>query len=115
MLEGSSAQFLCIVETLNDTNRRTLITQVPAADSEVEILDVFAELFMAAQEIICGESQLLRVRIAVRVKLFILVDTFKGIHVTFSPQANFHGQCCLTMEIHDLPGNKLSLYLFIVL
>ena len=54
MMEGSSAQMLCIVETLSDTNRRTLLTQPAAADNEVEILDVYAELFMAAQEIIAG-------------------------------------------------------------
>ena len=54
MFEGSAAQFLCIIEALTDTNKRTLITQQPAPDSEVETLDVYAELFMAAQEIICG-------------------------------------------------------------
>lgn len=54
MFEGSSAQFLCILEALSDSNKRTLITQQPAPDSEVEVLDVYAELFMAAQEIICG-------------------------------------------------------------
>ncbi|XP_067928992.1 cilia- and flagella-associated protein 54-like [Watersipora subatra] len=54
MFEGSSAQFLCIIEALTDTNKRTLVTQPPAAESEVEMLDVYAELFMAAQEIICG-------------------------------------------------------------
>jgi len=54
MFEGSSAQALCIVETLMDSNRRTLVTSQPASDSEVEILDVYAELFMAAQEIIAG-------------------------------------------------------------
>ena len=55
MFEGSAAQMLCLLETLSDTNRRTLISAPPAADSEVEILDVYAELFMAAQEIIAGE------------------------------------------------------------
>ena len=54
MMEGSAAQMLCIVETLSDSNRRTLLTQPPAADNEVEILDVYSELFMAAQEIIAG-------------------------------------------------------------
>ncbi|XP_053377953.1 cilia- and flagella-associated protein 54-like isoform X4 [Mercenaria mercenaria] len=54
MFEGSSTQLLCILEALNDTNRRILITSPPAPDSEVEILDVYAELFMAAQEILAG-------------------------------------------------------------
>ncbi|CAH1784493.1 unnamed protein product [Owenia fusiformis] len=54
MFEGSAAQFLCILETLSDSNRRTLLTSPPAADSEIEILDVYAELFLAAQEIISG-------------------------------------------------------------
>lgn len=58
MFEGSAAQFLCIIEALTDTNKRTLITQQPAPDSEVETLDVYAELFMAAQEIICGRLYL---------------------------------------------------------
>lgn len=55
MFEGSSTQLLCIIEALNDTNRRILITSPPAPDSEVEILDVYAELFMAAQEILAGK------------------------------------------------------------
>lgn len=54
MFEGSGAQFLCILESLNDTNRRYMLTSPPAADSEVEILDVYAELFLAAQEILAG-------------------------------------------------------------
>lgn len=54
MFEGSAAQFLCILEALNDTNRRILLTSPPAADREVEILDVNAELFMAGQEILAG-------------------------------------------------------------
>ena len=54
MFDGSLAQSLCIIEALTDSNKRTLITQQPAPDSEVETLDVYAELFMAAQEIICG-------------------------------------------------------------
>ncbi|XP_074644355.1 cilia- and flagella-associated protein 54-like [Tubulanus polymorphus] len=54
MFEGSASQFLCIIETLTDSNRRTLVTSPPAPDSEVEILDVFAELFLAAQEILAG-------------------------------------------------------------
>ena len=54
MFEGSSAQILCVVETLTDSNRRTLLSSPAAADGEVEILDVNAELFMAAQELIGG-------------------------------------------------------------
>lgn len=54
MFEGSSTQLLCLLEALNDTNRRILITSPPAPDSDVEILDVYAELFMAGQEILAG-------------------------------------------------------------
>lgn len=54
MFEGSGSQFLCILESLTDTNRRILLTSPPASDSEVEILDVYAELFMAGQEILAG-------------------------------------------------------------
>ncbi|XP_063397833.1 cilia- and flagella-associated protein 54-like isoform X1 [Mytilus trossulus] len=54
MFEGSASQFLCILESLNDTNRRILLTSPPAADREVEILDVYAELFMSGQEILAG-------------------------------------------------------------
>lgn len=59
MLEGSSGQFLCILEALSDSNKRTLITQQPAGDADVEVLDVYAELFMAAQEIISGRSHVI--------------------------------------------------------
>nr|XP_022298603.1 cilia- and flagella-associated protein 54-like isoform X2 [Crassostrea virginica] len=54
MFEGSAAQFLCILESLTDTNRRILLTAPPASEAEVEILDVYAELFMAGQEILAG-------------------------------------------------------------
>ncbi|XP_078673131.1 cilia- and flagella-associated protein 54-like isoform X2 [Branchiostoma floridae x Branchiostoma belcheri] len=54
MFEGSSAQFLAILEALSDSNRRILQSGLSAADNEVEILDVYAELFFAGQEIIAG-------------------------------------------------------------
>ncbi|XP_041347318.1 cilia- and flagella-associated protein 54-like [Gigantopelta aegis] len=54
MFEGSAAQFLAILESIQDTNRRIVITSPPAADNEPEILDVFCELFLAAQEILAG-------------------------------------------------------------
>ena len=54
MFEGSSAQILGVLESLTDSNRRTLLSSPAASDSEVEILDVNAELFMAAQELIAG-------------------------------------------------------------
>ena len=54
MFEGSSAQILGVLESLTDSNRRTLLSSPAAADSEVEILDVNAELFMASQELIAG-------------------------------------------------------------
>ena len=59
MFEGSATQFLCILESLSDSNRRILITSPPAPDSDVEILDVYAELFMAAQEILAGTLECL--------------------------------------------------------
>lgn len=55
MFEGGSAQMLCLLETITDSNRRTLLSNPPAAENEVELLDVFAELFLAAQELIAGE------------------------------------------------------------
>ena len=55
MFEGASAQFLAIMESLTDSNRRTLLTSPPSPDNEPEILDVYAELFLAAQEILAGE------------------------------------------------------------
>ena len=54
MFEGSASQFLCILESLNDTNRRIILTSPPAPDSDVEILDVYAELFLAGCEILAG-------------------------------------------------------------
>lgn len=56
MFEGSASQFLAILESLTDTNRRTLLTAPPAPDADVEILDVCAELFMAGQEILAGNK-----------------------------------------------------------
>ena len=55
MLEGSAAQMLAIVEALSSSSRRTLLSSPPASDTDVEILDVYAELFMAAQEIVAGQ------------------------------------------------------------
>jgi len=54
--QGSAAQALAILEALTDTNRRTLLSAppVPADVTDNELLDVYAELFMAAQEIISG-------------------------------------------------------------
>ena len=56
MCQGSAAQALALLEALTDTNRRTLLTAspVPADTSDTELLDVYAELFTAAQEIISG-------------------------------------------------------------
>ena len=56
MFEGGSAQFLAVLEALNDSNRRILLTSAPTQDNEPEILAVYAELFMAAQEILAGGS-----------------------------------------------------------
>ena len=58
MFEGSATQYLCILEALSDSNRRILITSPPAPEGDVEILDVYAELFMAAQEILAGMHRL---------------------------------------------------------
>lgn len=54
MFEGGSAQFMAILESLTDSNRRILLTIPPTADNEPEIVDVFAELFLAAQELLAG-------------------------------------------------------------
>ncbi|GFO44544.1 hypothetical protein PoB_007104900 [Plakobranchus ocellatus] len=54
MFDGGSAQFLAILESLSDSNRRILQTSPPAQDNEPEILDVFCELMMAAQEILAA-------------------------------------------------------------
>ena len=55
MLEGSAAQLLCVLEALNDSNRRTLLSSPAGGGAEVEVMDVCAELFLAAQEIIAGD------------------------------------------------------------
>ncbi|XP_033102653.1 cilia- and flagella-associated protein 54-like isoform X3 [Anneissia japonica] len=54
MFEGSSAQFLALLDTLSDSTRRTLLTSPPASDSEDYILDTFTEMFFAGMEIISG-------------------------------------------------------------
>lgn len=55
MFEGSAAQLLCIVETLHDNNRRTILHSPPAAEHENEIWDIYAELFLAATELLKGK------------------------------------------------------------
>ena len=54
MFEGSAAQMLGVLESLTESNRRTLLSAAAAPDNEVELLDVNAELFMAATELIAG-------------------------------------------------------------
>jgi len=54
MCQGSAAQALGLLEALTDTNRRTLLSAPPDV-SDTELLDVYAELFTAAQEIISGD------------------------------------------------------------
>jgi len=57
LCQGSAAQALGLLEALTDSNRRTLLSAapVPADISDTEMLDVYAELFTAAQEIISGQ------------------------------------------------------------
>ena len=54
MFEGSAAQALGLLEALTDPNARTLLSSPPASESDVEILDTYLEMFLAAQEIISG-------------------------------------------------------------
>ncbi|XP_055883699.1 cilia- and flagella-associated protein 54-like isoform X2 [Biomphalaria glabrata] len=54
LFDGGSAQFLAILESLSNSNRRLFHPSPAASDSDPEILDVFAELLMAAQEILAG-------------------------------------------------------------
>ncbi|KAH9512479.1 Cilia- and flagella-associated protein 54 [Bulinus truncatus] len=54
LFDGGSSQFLAILESLSNSNRRIFQTSPPASDNDPEILDVFAELMLAAQEILAG-------------------------------------------------------------
>ncbi|CAF0806939.1 unnamed protein product [Adineta steineri] len=51
MFDCRCAQFLAILQALSDSNRRLLLTS-PASEQEIELLDVTAELFYAAQYIL---------------------------------------------------------------
>ena len=51
---GRAAQFLAVLEALSDTKRRIVQTSPGAPESEDSILDVYAELFFAGQELIAG-------------------------------------------------------------
>ncbi|XP_019370589.1 PREDICTED: cilia- and flagella-associated protein 54 isoform X2 [Gavialis gangeticus] len=53
MFDGTSAQFLAIIEALSDSNRRLLHT-APSLPEEPEIRDVISELFFAGMEILSG-------------------------------------------------------------
>jgi hypothetical protein len=57
-VEGSAGQLLLVLEALSSSHRRTLLTAPPAPDADVEILDVYCELFMAAQEIVAGTGEI---------------------------------------------------------
>ncbi|KAK6177089.1 hypothetical protein SNE40_015265 [Patella caerulea] len=54
MFDGTAAQFLALLESLSDSNRRIILTSPPAQDNEPEVLDVFVELFMTGQELLAG-------------------------------------------------------------
>lgn len=54
MFIGSAAQFLAVLEALNDRGRRSLYPRASVTDTETEILDVYAELFFAGKEIVGG-------------------------------------------------------------
>ncbi|XP_055958227.1 cilia- and flagella-associated protein 54-like [Patella vulgata] len=54
MFDGTAAQFLALLESLSDSNRRIILTSPPAQDNEPEVLDVFVELFMIGQELLAG-------------------------------------------------------------
>ena len=68
LCQGSAAQTLGLLEALTDTNCRTLLSAspVPADSTDTELGDVYAELFSAAHEIICGQSSYLPSRSVLR-------------------------------------------------
>ncbi|XP_004748547.1 cilia- and flagella-associated protein 54 [Mustela putorius furo] len=51
MLDSTASRFLAVLETLSDSNRRTLQTGSIVTD-EVEVRDVVSELFMAGKELL---------------------------------------------------------------
>lgn len=58
MFDCRCAQFLAILQALSDSNRRLVLASPAASEQEIEILDVTAELFYAAQYILQGNSPL---------------------------------------------------------
>jgi hypothetical protein len=57
MFDCRCAQFLAILQALSDSNRRLILTSPVASEQEVEIIDVTAELFYAAQYILQGKNR----------------------------------------------------------
>ena len=51
---GRAAQFLAIVETLSNSNRRLGQTSLGSPESDETMYDVFLELFFAGVEIVAG-------------------------------------------------------------
>ena len=51
---GRSAQFLAILESLTNTNRRTIQTCIGAPEADDCLHDVYLELFFAGVEIVAG-------------------------------------------------------------
>lgn len=54
MFDCRCAQFLAILQALSNSNRRLVLTSPAAAEQDMEIIDVTAELFYAAQYILQG-------------------------------------------------------------
>lgn len=90
MFEGGSAQFLAILESLSDSNRRILLSSPPTQDNEPEILDVFVELFIAAQEILAGLYRLYSCHSLFKTILLFHLNLikspfFSAVHMTKKP------------------------------
>ncbi len=56
MFDCRCAQFLAILQALSDSNRRLILTSL-ANEKEMELVDVTAELFYAAQYILQGKNR----------------------------------------------------------
>ena len=57
MFDCRCAQFLAILQALSNSNRRLVLTSPAAAEQDMEIIDVTAELFYAAQYILQGTGR----------------------------------------------------------
>ncbi|XP_068951170.1 cilia- and flagella-associated protein 54 [Petaurus breviceps papuanus] len=89
MFDSTSSQFLAVLEALSEPRRRVLQTGPPASD-ELEVREVFAELFMAGGELfsdlsggptVCGKFDFFKTICSVSSQMKLAVEGKDGVSI----------------------------------